>query len=51
MVAVDVSPVMLELLRVKVGRMGLGNVAVVQAGFLTYDHVGDPADIVYSGMR
>jgi SAM-dependent methyltransferase len=47
-VAVDVSPVMLELLRVKVRRMGLGNVAVVQAGFLTYDHVGEPADIVYS---
>lgn len=40
LVAVDVSPVMLELLRVKVGRMGLGNVEVVQAGFLTYDHAG-----------
>jgi len=30
-VAVDVSPVMLDLLRVKVGRMGLGNVAVADA--------------------
>jgi len=47
-VAVDISPAMLELLRVKVRSMGLGSVEVVEAGFLTYEHVGEPADIVYS---
>jgi ubiquinone/menaquinone biosynthesis C-methylase UbiE len=47
-VAVDVSPVMLEPLRAKVAAQGLTNVEVVQAGFLTYEHAGDPADLVYS---
>ena len=28
--------------------MGLGNVALVQAGFLTYEHRGDLADFIYS---
>lgn len=48
MVAVDVSPVMLDSLRAKVDRAGLGNVDVVQAGFLTYQHTGELADVVYS---
>jgi ubiquinone/menaquinone biosynthesis C-methylase UbiE len=47
-VAVDVSAVMLDLLRAKVARMGVSNVEVVQAGFLTYEHIGEPADFVYS---
>jgi SAM-dependent methyltransferase len=47
-VAVDVSPVMLEPLRAKVAAQGLTNVEVVQAGFLTYEHAGAPADLVYS---
>jgi len=47
-VAVDVSPVMLHALRAKVGRARLDNVEVVQAGFLTYQHRGDPADVIYS---
>jgi SAM-dependent methyltransferase len=46
LVAVDVSPVMLDRLREKAA--GLGNVDVVQAGFLTYEHSGEPADFVYS---
>jgi SAM-dependent methyltransferase len=45
-VAVDVSPVMLERLRHKVA--GLDGVEVAQAGFLTYQHAGPPADLVYS---
>lgn len=48
MVAVDVSPVMLEALRGKVGASGLSNVEVVQAGFLTYAHDGEPADVIYT---
>jgi ubiquinone/menaquinone biosynthesis C-methylase UbiE len=47
-VAVDVSPVMLEALRSKVDSSGLSHVEVVQAGFLTYEHTGAPADVVYS---
>lgn len=47
-VAVDVSPVMLDRLRSKVADARLSNIEVVQAGFLTYDHAGEPADLVYS---
>ncbi|HVF74209.1 MAG TPA: methyltransferase domain-containing protein [Acidimicrobiales bacterium] len=47
-VAVDVSPVMLQRLRTKVGEAGAANVEVVEAGFLTYEHQGPPADLVYS---
>jgi ubiquinone/menaquinone biosynthesis C-methylase UbiE len=47
-VAVDVSPVMLGRLRTKIDASSLTNVEVVQAGFLTYQHRGKPADFVYS---
>ena len=47
-VAVDISPVMLAALEVKVKASGLLNVEVVQAGFLTYEHRGRQADFVYS---
>jgi ubiquinone/menaquinone biosynthesis C-methylase UbiE len=47
-VAVDVSPVMLGPLRAKLDAAGVGNVEVVQAGFLSYEHEGRPADVVYS---
>jgi SAM-dependent methyltransferase len=47
-VAVDVSPAMLSVLRDRAERMGLTNVECSQAGFLTYTHQGDPADFVYS---
>ncbi len=47
-VAVDVSPVMLRTLEVNAAAAGAGNIEIVQAGFLTYDHVGAPADFVYS---
>lgn len=47
-VAVDVSPVMLEVLQRKAQSSGLENLDVVRAGFLTYEHEGDLADFVYS---
>lgn len=47
-VAVDVSPVMLARLREKLDRSPVANVEVVDAGFLTYEHCGEPADLVYS---
>lgn len=47
-VAVDISPVMLERLRTKVATLRVANVDVVHAGFLTYEHRGPLADFVYS---
>jgi len=47
-IAVDVSDPMLDRLQAKVADAGVDNVEVSQAGFLTYEHVGDPADIIYS---
>ena len=47
-VAVDVSPVMLNVLREKAAEQHLGNIELVQNGFLSYDHQGEAADFVYS---
>lgn len=47
-VAVEVSPVMLQSLRARIASAQSTNVEVVQAGFLTYEHDGSPADFVYS---
>ena len=47
-VAVDVSPAMRQRLHHKRDEAAIANVEIVAAGFLSYDHVGDPADIVYS---
>lgn len=47
-IAVDVSSLMLCRLQAKVTGLGLSNVEVVQAGFLTYEHIGSPADVIYS---
>lgn len=49
-IAVDVSPAMLQLCREKAENMGLGNVAFVQGGFLTYEHDGPLVDVVVSNM-
>jgi ubiquinone/menaquinone biosynthesis C-methylase UbiE len=47
-VAVDVSPAMLTMLRDRANRLGLRNLECVQAGLLTYEHNGELADFVYS---
>lgn len=39
---------MLTRLRSKIADLGVSNVEVVRAGFLTYEHVGRPADFIYS---
>ena len=46
--AVDVSPVMRARLDDKTTRLGLTNIEVVDAGFLSYQHRGRLADLVYS---
>jgi ubiquinone/menaquinone biosynthesis C-methylase UbiE len=47
-IAVDVSPAMVAALRQRVHDLGLSNVTVVQAGFLSYQHVGPAVDFVFS---
>jgi len=47
-VAVDVSPVMRGALQARVAAAGLGNLEVAEGGFLSYEHQGEPADVVYS---
>ena len=47
-VAVDISPAMRERLIAKCTAAGLTNVTIVDAGFLSYEHIGHPADVVYS---
>lgn len=47
-IAVDVSPAMLALLRTRAEQAGAANIEVIHAGLLTYEHQGAPADIVYS---
>ena len=47
-IAVDVSSAMLDFLRNKITAAGLSNVESVQAGFLSYEHAGAPADIIYT---
>ncbi len=47
-IAVDVSPAMIAALRAHVDRAGLGNVSIVEAGFLSYQHGTEPAHFVYT---
>lgn len=47
-IAVDVSPAMIDVLRDRVDAAGLRNVTVVQAGFLSYEHAGQPVDVVFT---
>jgi len=47
-VAVDVSPAMVEAARAKAAAAGAANVECVQAGFLGYDHEGDAPDYIYT---
>lgn len=47
-VAVDVSPAMVDSMRERAEQSELDNITVVRAGFLSYDHALDPADFVYT---
>ena len=46
--AVDVAPPMVAMLRERAAAAGLANLDCVQAGFLSYEHSGPPADGVYT---
>jgi ubiquinone/menaquinone biosynthesis C-methylase UbiE len=47
-IAVDVSPAMTAVLRKRAEQTGAGNVTVVDAGFLSYEHRGAPVEFAYS---
>ena len=47
-VAVDVSPTMLAVLRARAERSEVENIEIVQGGFLSYIHQGALADLAYS---
>ncbi len=47
-VAVDISRPMLAVLRERATQAGLSNIDCVQAGFLSYQHTGRPADAVFT---
>lgn len=49
-VAVDVSPPMLEQLGAGLRAQSVENVEVVRAGYLSYEHEGRAADVVYSRL-
>ena len=46
--AVDVSPVMVSVLRDRAAAAGLANLDCARAGFLSYSHAGAPVDGVYT---
>lgn len=46
-VAVDVSPAMIAHLRTRAQEAGV-TLELLQAGFLSYEHVGEPADAVFA---
>ncbi len=46
--AVDVSPAMTAALRARVEEIGIGNVTVVDGGFLSYEHEGEPPGFVFT---
>jgi len=46
-VAVDVSPAMAASMERRAREQHVSNVEIVQAGFLSYQHIGEPADFAY----
>jgi ubiquinone/menaquinone biosynthesis C-methylase UbiE len=47
-IAVDISPAMVAIVRQRAEAAGLRNVEPVQAGLVSYQHQGEPVDFVYS---
>jgi len=47
-IAVDVSPAMVDVLHRRVAASGLDNIEVVHGGYLSYDHRGAAPDFVFS---
>lgn len=50
MLAIDLSEGMLKLAEMKARSKGLKNIEFIQRGFLTYEHKGEPVDVVISQL-
>jgi ubiquinone/menaquinone biosynthesis C-methylase UbiE len=46
--AIDVSPAMLEAMQAKFAAHRVENIKCIEAGFLSYEHDGEPVDVVYT---
>ena len=47
-IAVDISPAMTSAARIRADQLGIENITVVEAGFLSYDHRADAVDVVFT---
>ncbi len=47
-IAVDISPAMTAVMETRISERGISNVECVRAGFLTYEHAGPAADVIYT---
>lgn len=47
-IAVDVSPAMIDAIRAKADAAGFNNIEFIQAGFLTYEHRGLPPEFIFT---
>jgi putative AdoMet-dependent methyltransferase len=47
-IAIDISQSMLDYARKKAHRRDIANITFMQAGFLTYEHTGNPLDAAYT---
>lgn len=47
-IAIDVSPAMVEAIRASAAEQGVANLDCFQAGFLSYQHEGAPVDFIYT---
>lgn len=48
--AVDISPAMLKYAKQKADSHGISNIVFHHGGFLTYDHLDDPVDIIVTSL-
>ncbi|MDQ3113783.1 MAG: class I SAM-dependent methyltransferase [Actinomycetota bacterium] len=47
-IAVDISPAMPSAARIRADQLGIEDITVVEAGFLSYDHRADAVDVVFT---
>ena len=47
-IAVDISPAMIARMAATVSELGISNIECVRAGFLSYEHIGAPVDVIYT---
>jgi len=48
--AIDISSTMIDYAKQKAQTMGIDNISFIQSGFLSYEHDGDPFDVIVSNI-